>query len=150
MAASKRSVLVLHGPNLNLLGTREPEIYGTTTLAEIDARLRDEAKALGVALATLQSNSEGALIDAVQQAKGIHDGLLINAGGYTHTSIALADAVAGVGLPAVEVHLTNLHRRELFRRKSHLARVVTGRVEGFGPESYVLGLKGLVAALGTR
>lgn len=149
MAASL-SLLVLHGPNLNLLGTREPEIYGTTTLAEIDERLGAEAKALGAAIASFQSSSEGALIDAVHAARGTHQGLLINAGGYTHTSVALADAVSAVALPAVEVHLTNLHRREPFRRKSLLARVVIGRVEGFGPESYVLGLRGLVSALRKR
>lgn len=141
------AILVLHGPNLNLLGTREPEIYGKSTLAEIDAALAAEAKRLDVSLETFQSNAEGALIDRIQAAAGRSDGIVINAGAYTHTSIAIRDALAAVAIPAVEVHLSNLHRREAFRRRSRLAGVVLGRVEGFGPESYLLGLLGLVHRL---
>lgn len=140
-------ILVLHGPNLNLLGLREPEVYGTTTLAEIDDRLKKAAAEAGLSLETFQSNVEGELVTRIQQARGAADGILINAAAYTHTSIAIRDALAAVGLPAVEVHLTNLHRREPFRRKSHLASVAAGRVEGFGPESYLLGFQGLVAIL---
>ena len=140
-------ILVLHGPNLNLLGTREPEVYGRATLAEIDGRLDDEAKRLGVSVVCHQSNLEGELVDRIQGARGTADGILINAAAYTHTSIAIRDALAAVDLPAVEVHLTNLHRREAWRRESRLAEVVVGRVEGFGPESYLLGLQGLVGVL---
>ncbi len=143
-------ILVLHGPNLNMLGTREPEIYGATTLAEIDDRLEKAAASQDVTLETYQSNVEGDLVTRIQQARGQEDGLLINAGAYTHTSIAIRDAISAVALPAVEVHLTNLHRREAFRRKSHLAGVVSGRVEGFGPESYLLGLQGLISLLRKR
>lgn len=140
-------VLVLHGPNLNLLGTREPEIYGRTTLAEIDAMLHADAKRLDATLETFQSNVEGELVNRIQQARGTADGLLVNAAAYTHTSVAIRDAIAAVALPAVEVHLSNTHAREAFRRESHLAAVVSGRVEGFGPESYLLGLSGLIGIL---
>ena len=133
-----------------MLGVREPEIYGTTTLAEIDDRLEKAAAEHDVTLETFQSNIEGELVTRIQQARGKADGLLINAGAYTHTSIAIRDAVTAVSLPAVEVHLTNLHRREAFRRKSLLAGVVVGRVEGFGPESYLLGLQGLITLLRQR
>ena len=144
-------ILVLHGPNLNLLGAREPEIYGRETLPEIDARLDDEAKRLGVSVVCYQSNHEGDLVDRIQGARGTAEGILINAAAYTHTSIAIRDALSAVALPAVEVHLTNLHRREAWRRESRLAEVVVGRVEGFGPESYLLGLQGLVGVLrGTK
>ena len=143
-------ILVLHGPNLNLLGSREPEIYGHTTLDEIDDRLEKHAASLGVALETFQSNVEGELVNRIQEARGQKDGIVINAAAYTHTSIAIRDALSAVEIPAVEVHLTNLHKREIFRRKSRLAGVVLGRVEGFGPESYLLGLSGLVAALRKR
>ena len=138
-------LLVLHGPNLNLLGTREPDLYGTTTLAQIDERLR--ASAGSIELDIFQSNTEGEIVDRIQQAKGRASGILINAAAYTHTSVAIRDALSAVALPAVEVHLTNLHRRESFRRKSLLAGVVVGRVEGFGPESYLLGLQGLIKLL---
>ena len=151
MAGKKRRselrVVVLHGPNLNLLGTREPELYGRTTLAEIDQALAEAAGDAGVLLATFQSNHEGALVDRIQEARGAADGILINAGAYTHTSVAIRDALSAVALPAVEVHLTNLHRREPFRHHSHLAGVVVGRVEGFGSESYLLGFQGLIALL---
>lgn len=137
-------VLVLHGPNLNLLGTREPEIYGRATLAEIDAMIAAAAARLGATVEAFQSNVEGELVNRIQAARGTADGLLINAAAYTHTSVAIRDAIAAVALPAVEVHLSNTHAREAFRRESHLAAVVSGRVEGFGPGSYLLGLSGLI------
>jgi 3-dehydroquinate dehydratase-2 len=137
------SITVLHGPNLNLLGQREPEIYGRTTLAEIDDALRRRADERGYAVACFQENSEGALVTRVQEAIG-SAGLLINAAAYTHTSIALRDAISAVGLPAVEVHLSNVYRREPFRHQSLLAPVCLGIVAGFGPASYLLGLDGLI------
>ena len=142
-------ILVLHGPNLNLLGEREPEVYGRTTLAEIDARLRRLADELGVEIDCRQSNHEGVLIDAVQGAIGTRDGVLINAGGLTHSSVALRDALAA-GPPAVEVHLSNIHAREPFRRSSLLAGVCVGGVFGLGVDSYLLGLRGLVGWLRER
>jgi 3-dehydroquinate dehydratase-2 len=140
-------VLVLNGPNLNLLGVREPSTYGTGTLASIEVGLRALADELGVELEFFQSNSEGALVDAVQGARGRCDAVLANPAAYTHTSIALRDAFLAAGLPFVEVHLSNVHAREAFRRTSLLADVAVGTVAGFGAESYRLGLRGLVAAL---
>ncbi len=137
-------VLVLHGPNLNLLGTREPDVYGTTTLDEIDADLSALAASLGGEVECRQSNHEGQLLDWIHEAPGEFSGLLVNPGAYTHTSIALRDAVAGVGLPAVEVHLSNVHAREPFRRESLLAPVCLGTVAGFGANSYRLGLRALM------
>lgn len=134
------NVLVIHGPNLNLLGTREPEVYGTQTLADVDKMLADEAKSLGMTLKTTQSNSEGALVDAIHGAAKWAHAIIINPGAYTHTSIALRDAIAGVKVPAIEVHLSNVHAREEFRRHSYISPVATGQICGFGVESYRLAL----------
>ena len=140
-------ILVLHGPNLNLLGTREPIVYGATTLDEINATLMTLGKELGVSVEARQSNVEGELVTWIQQAPSQFQGLLFNPAAYTHTSIALRDAIIGVGLPMVEVHLSNIHRRESFRRRSYLASVALGQISGFGPQSYALGLRALVHAL---
>lgn len=140
-------ILVLHGPNLNLLGTREPAVYGATTLDEINATLMTLGKELGVSVETRQSNVEGELVTWIQQAPSQFQGLLFNPAAYTHTSIALRDAIVGVGLPMVEVHLSNIHARESFRRRSYLASVALGQISGFGPQSYALGLRALVHAL---
>ena len=136
-------ILVLHGPNLNLLGSREPEIYGRETLADIDARLDAlAAESLGVAVEARQSNHEGELVTWIQQAgaEGFR-AVIINAGAYTHTSVAVRDALAACGLPAVEVHLSNIHKREEFRRTSLISEVVVGQIAGFGPRSYLLALR---------
>jgi len=138
---------VLHGPNLNLLGTREPEVYGRATLEEIDQRLRDEGAAAGVEVMTFQSNSEGALIDEIHRLAAAVDGFVINAAAYTHTSIALRDALVGVARPFVEVHLSNVYAREPFRHVSLLAPRAVGTIMGFGAESYLLALRALSAHL---
>lgn len=138
---------VLHGPNLNLLGTREPAVYGTTTLAQIDERLRQLGRELEVDVVCCQSNHEGALIDHLHGARDAADAFILNPGGYTHTSVALRDAVVAVGRPAVEVHLTNTDAREAFRRQSLLADVVLGRIQGLGPIGYELALRALVRHL---
>jgi 3-dehydroquinate dehydratase-2 len=144
-------ILVLHGPNLDLLGTREPEIYGRETLDEINRRLRDLAAKANVELRIVQSNHEGALIDELHAARDTHfDGVLINPGALTHYSYALRDGIASVALPTVEVHLSNVHKREEFRHHSVLAVVCLGQVIGFGWRSYLLGLEGLVAYLTDR
>ena len=141
------SILVLHGPNLNLLGTREPSVYGATTLDEINDSLMTLGKELGVSVEARQSNVEGELVTWIQQAPSTFQGLLFNPAAYTHTSIALRDAIVGVGLPMVEVHLSNIHSRESFRRQSYLAAVSLGQISGFGQQSYALGLRALVHAL---
>jgi 3-dehydroquinate dehydratase-2 len=140
-------LLVLHGPNLNLLGEREPGLYGSTTLAEINEELRRRAAAHGVALECFQSNHEGALVDRIQGGRGAVDGILINAAAYTHTSIALRDALLAVAIPYVELHLSNTHARESFRHQSFLADRAVGVICGFGALSYGLALEGLVAHL---
>jgi 3-dehydroquinate dehydratase II len=141
------SVLVLHGPNLNLLGIREPGVYGSTTLAEINDQLTALAQQMGSKAEALQSNHEGVLVDAIQGALDRHHGILINAAAYTHTSVAIRDAIAAVKLPTVEVHLSNIYQREAFRHHSYLAPIVVGQISGFGAKSYYLGLQALLAHL---
>lgn len=147
MNSDSLKILVLHGPNLNLLGKREPGIYGTQTLQDIDRLLMTEAIDLSVELSVLQSNHEGVLVDRIQDAFGNFEGLLINPAAYTHTSVALRDAIAAVAIPTVEVHLSNIHKRESFRQHSYIAPVAVGQISGFGAESYRLGLRALVAHL---
>jgi 3-dehydroquinate dehydratase-2 len=134
-------ILVLHGPNLNLLGTREPAIYGKVTLDEINSAISALALELGIEVTIVQSNAEGALIDKIHSAIGSYDGILINPAAYTHTSVAMRDALSAAGLPTVEVHLSNIHRREEFRAKSFIAPVAVGQISGFGMDSYLLGLR---------
>ena len=141
-------IAVVHGPNLDLLGRREPEIYGRTSLEELNVRIRAEARELGADVEAFQSNSEGALIDFIHEATGRVSGFNVNAGGYTHTSVALLDALLGVGRPYVEVHLSNLAAREPFRQHSMLTPRARGLVMGFGVESYSLAVRGLIASLG--
>jgi 3-dehydroquinate dehydratase-2 len=140
-------ILVLNGPNLNLLGKREPAIYGSQTLQDINDDLSQLAKSLGVTLVFFQSNHEGALVDAIQDALNRYQGILINPGAYTHTSVAIRDAIAAVAIPTVEVHLSNIHQREAFRHHSYIAPVAVGQISGFGADSYRLGLEGLVKHL---
>ena len=135
---------MIHGPNLSLLGTREPAVYGSTTLAEIDAMLKNRGAELKATVETFQSNHEGAIIDAIHGARGRFDAIVINAGAYTHYSIAIRDAIAGIGLPTVEVHLSNVHKREEFRHHSVIAPVAAGSIAGFGVHSYELGLRAAV------
>jgi 3-dehydroquinate dehydratase II len=137
-------VLVLHGPNLNLLGLREPEMYGSTTLTQINDSLELMSSRLQVKINCLQSNHEGSLVDAIHNARGVHAGILINPGAYTHTSVAIRDALAGVMIPTVEVHLSNIYTREEFRHHSFIAPVAIGQISGFGADSYLLGLQALV------
>ncbi|WP_323802433.1 type II 3-dehydroquinate dehydratase [Sulfitobacter litoralis] len=137
------SILILNGPNLNLLGTRQPDVYGKTTLADIETMCRDKAKSLGFGIAFDQSNHEGALIDLIHAAKGKHAAVILNAGAYTHTSIALMDAIASVELPVVEVHLSNIHAREEFRHRSYIAPVALGQICGFGAQGYLMALDAL-------
>lgn len=141
------SVLILNGPNLNLLGTRQPEVYGHTTLADVEAMCRDAGDRLGLKIAFMQSNHEGVMIDAIHAAKGTHAALVINAGAYTHTSVALMDAVASVELPMIEVHLSNIHAREEFRHTSYLSKVAVGMLCGFGAKGYVMALDALADRL---
>jgi 3-dehydroquinate dehydratase-2 len=140
-------VLVVNGPNLNLLGLREPGVYGHTTLGEIEARMRALAGELGLELSFAQSNSEGGLVDAIQAAAGTAAAIIVNPAAYTHTSVAVRDALAAVGLPAVEVHLSNIHAREEFRQSSLTAPSCRGVIAGFGPESYLLALRAVAALL---
>ena len=145
------AALVLHGPNLNLLGTREPAVYGRVTLAEVDRLLREHGRKLGVRVESRQSNHEGQLIDWLQAArKDGFSGVVFNPGAFTHYSIALRDAVAAIDVPVVEVHLSNVHAREDFRRHSVIAAAARGQISGFGPQSYLLGLDALLSLRGRR
>jgi len=147
MTEAVLKILVLHGPNLNLLGKREPDVYGVQTLEDIDGALRREGQALSVELSSRQSNHEGVLVDFIHDAFGVFNGLMINPGAYTHTSVAIRDAIAGVAIPTVEVHLSNIHKREPFRHHSYIAPVAIGQICGFGADSYRLGLNALVSFL---
>lgn len=138
------SILALHGPNLNMLGHREPGIYGSLSLSEINRLLEEEASKLQASIISMQSNHEGVLVDTIHEALEKHQGILINAGAYTHTSVALRDAIAAVNLPTVEVHLSNIYRREEFRHHSYISPVAIGQISGFGVQSYLLGLQALV------
>ncbi len=140
-------ILVIHGPNLNLLGKREPEIYGKITLDEINSLLRREAETLGVQVESFQSNSEGEIVTKIQDATNKYDGIIINPAAYTHTSVAIRDVVSSTGIPTVEVHISNIYKREEFRQKSFISAVALGVVSGFGVHSYLLGLRGLVKHL---
>ena len=147
MTATGKRILVVHGPNLNMLGIREPGVYGSTTLQGINEALAALAAQLSVELRIFQSNSEGALVDAIQGALADCQGILINPAAYTHTSVALRDAIAATALPTVEVHLSNIHAREAFRMHSYVAPVAVGQISGFGPDSYLLGLRALASRL---
>ena len=142
-----KNILVIHGPNLNLLGTRETDLYGDLTLDDINAELSNLGKELGVEVSFYQSNSEGDLVNEIQGALTTFDAIVINPGAYTHTSIALRDAILGVSIPTIEVHLSNIYRREEFRKKSMLADVAIGQITGFGVDSYLLGLRAAVKVI---
>jgi 3-dehydroquinate dehydratase II len=143
-------VLVVHGPNLNLVGAREPAIYGQDTLASIEQRLRELADQLGLSLEMFQSNSEGALVDRIQATRGVTDAIVVNAGAYTHTSIAIRDALLATELPVIEVHLSNTYKREAFRHRSLIADIAVGQIVGFGADSYLLGLRAAAGVLARR
>jgi 3-dehydroquinate dehydratase-2 len=145
--ARGKTVLVLHGPNLNLLGVREPEVYGALTLGQVNERLQALARELGVEIDVFQSNIEGELVDRIQKAAGSAHAILINPAAYTHTSVAIRDALLAVGLPVIEVHLSNIHRREEFRHRSLISDIAVGQITGFGVDSYLLGLRAAVHAI---
>lgn len=140
-------ILIIHGPNLNMLGKREPEIYGAETLGEVNTRIGSLAKELGVEVEYFQSNSEGEIVSKIQDAMKEYEGIVMNPGAYTHTSVAIRDAILSSGLTVVEVHISNVHKREEFRHKSYVSGVALGVVSGFGIDSYFLGLRGLVSHL---
>lgn len=144
------ALLILNGPNLNLLGLRQPEVYGKTTLAEVEAACQARAAALNVSLSFHQSNHEGQLIDWIHAARGTQDGIILNAGAYTHTSVALMDAISSAEVPAIELHLSNIHAREPFRHQSFIAKVAIGVICGFGPHGYLLAMDAMVAHLQDR
>ena len=145
--ARNKNILLLNGPNLNLLGTRQPEIYGKLTLAQMEKKVHALAKELGVKVDFRQSNSEGELVTWIQQAAGKFGAIVINPAAYTHTSLALRDAISAVGIPTIEIHVSNIHRREQFRHHSFIAEVAVGQIAGFGAESYLLGLRAAAARL---
>lgn len=140
-------ILLINGANLNMLGSREPEKYGTKTLSDIETEVIAKGKELGVEIDAWQSNIEGEIVDKIQQAKGKYDGILINAGGYTHTSVVIRDAISAVNIPTIEIHMTNVHSREEFRHNSLLSGVCSGIIAGFGDQSYILALEGLYSKL---
>ncbi|WP_171098986.1 type II 3-dehydroquinate dehydratase [Ruegeria sp. HKCCD7255] len=142
-----QKILVLNGPNLNLLGTRQPEVYGTTTLKMVEDMCAAHGQSLGLQVSHLQSNHEGVLIDAIHAARGVHDGIVLNAGAFTHTSVALMDAIASAEVPVVEVHLSNIHAREAFRHHSYIAPVAIGQICGFGALGYKMALDALAVHL---
>lgn len=142
-------ILILNGPNLNLLGTRQPEVYGTTTLSDIEDACQRQAQALGITVSFMQSNHEGQLIDAIHAARGTHDGIILNAGAYTHTSIALMDAISSTAIPTIELHLSNVHAREEFRHTSYIAKAALGVIAGFGAGGYPLAISAMVGHLGS-
>lgn len=142
------SILILNGPNLNLLGTRQPEVYGPTTLADIEALCVAKAKVLGVSMTFHQTNHEGEMVDILHASRGQHAGVILNAGAYTHTSIALMDAISSIMLPVIELHLSNIHAREDFRKTSYIARVAVGQICGFGAAGYPLALEAMTTYLG--
>ena len=142
------SILILNGPNLNLLGTRQPEVYGSTTLHDVENMCEAAAARLGVTVTCQQSNHEGVLIDAIHDARGTHDGIILNAGAYTHTSVAIMDAIQSVCVPTVELHLSNIHQREEFRHLSYISKVAVGQICGFGAAGYPLAMQAIVDYLG--
>lgn len=144
------SFLVLNGPNLNLLGLRQPEVYGRTTLADVETMCQTHAEQIGVSVEFLQSNHEGALVDAIHSARGRLDGIILNAGAYTHTSLALMDAISSAEVPTIELHLSNVHAREDFRHKSYIAKVALGVICGFGPRGYTLAMDALLSHVESR
>jgi 3-dehydroquinate dehydratase-2 len=145
--AKKKKILILNGPNLNLLGKRQPEIYGRLTLEEIDREIRSLAKQLSVAVEIRQSNNEGELVDWIQQASAQFGAIVINPAAYTHSSVAMRDAIIAAGIPAIEIHISNIYKREDFRKHSYIAGVAVGQITGFGVQSYLLGLRAAVECL---
>ena len=145
--AERQKILVIHGPNLNMLGMREPEIYGHQTLEEINSALKAQAEQLGLEVEAFQSNHEGEIVDRIQQAHDAFDGIIINPAAYTHTSIAIRDALSLLNIPVVEIHLSNISKRESFRHTSLIADIVAARISGFGPQGYLLALEGLAQLL---